>query len=190
MPNYSWRKSRLRVAAKCVSFAPRSRWGWTAPFRCLRFNMEQSSLDLSKLLGGFLLSFTWICQNWYSKMCFVCAKKQMRMDSPIQICLVQCGAGQFGNSKSFSNLLSSQVYHLRKVILLSMTVLIQLIQQSYFEHSDLEWDIGGQEIHGAVCEICIVNSNVQHVPRTFVSFAKYMCMETNILFEFVFRILT
>ena len=91
------------------------------------------------------------------------------MDSPIQICLVQCGAGQFGSSKSFSNLLSSQVYHLRKVILLSMT---ELIQQSYFEHSDLEWDIGGQEIHVAVCEICIVNSNVQHVPRAFVSFTK------------------
>ena len=109
------------------------------------------------------------------------------MDSPIQICLVQCGAGQFGSSKSFSNLLSSQVYHLRKVILLSMT---ELIQQSYFEHSDLEWDIGGQEIHVAVCEICIVNSNVQHVPRTFVSFTKYMCMETNILIEFDFGILT
>ena len=120
-------------------------------------------------------------------MCFFCAKKQMRMDSPIQMCVVQCGAEQFGRCKSFSNLLSSQVYHLRKVILLSMT---ELIQQSYFEHSDLEWDIGGQEIHVAVCEICIVNSNVQHVPRTFVSFAKYMCMETNILIEFDFGILT
>ena len=66
----------------------------------------------------------------------------------------------------------------------------ELIQQSYFEHSDLEWDIGGQEIHGAVCEIYIVNSNIQPEPRTFVSFAKYMCMETNILIEFDFGILT
>ena len=60
---------------KCVSFARRSRWGWTAPFRYVWFNAEQGSLEIVNHFqtcypAKYITCVKWsFCQwqSWYSR---------------------------------------------------------------------------------------------------------------------------